>query len=309
MKVLGVDVGQSELMVFDSERCFAVPNKPAQIASLLSRYPGWAIILEPTSTYHMQLAERAHGDGRTVYLVNPRDMKHYRESRSFRAKTDRLDAEYLHEYAVAHSGKLRPWEPLSPELRQLKSAIRRWFHLSKVKTKLAQVWEGPSGPELEKLLSALDELLKAVEKEAIQMAKAVDEECFKRTLKAPGVGPFSACGLTFILQSRQFESADAIRAFVGLDLHVEDSGKRKGKRYVTKRGDRILRYCLTCAGRGLLNSRYGRDVNKQLKAKGRHTPERLVIASRKVIRTVFALHQQKTQFEPSKFMWRLDTKT
>ena len=309
MNVLAVDVSKDELVCFDSQQIVAIPNKAKAIHALLAKYPGWAIVLEPTSTYHLELAERAHRQGRTVYLVNPRDLKHFRESRSFRAKTDALDAQYLHEYVQAHWAKMRPWVPMKVELRKLKDAIRRWFHLSQMRSKFAQVWHGQSGEDVDCVLDALEKLMEATEKEAVQLAKAVDAECYNRVLSAPGPGPFSACCFTFLLQAKPFESADAIRAFVGLDLRVEDSGKKRGLRFITKRGDRILRYAATCAAKGLLNSRYGKNVNEQLKAIGRKHPERLVIAARKVIRTLFALEQNKTTFNPEKFTWRVDAKT
>lgn len=294
-------------MRFPAELLESIQNQIKQIDALLDRNPGVAIALEPTSTYHMLVAERAFKRGHTVYLVNPRDLKHFRESHSFRAKTDKIDAWYIGEYVRVYATKLRPWAPMKSELRKLKSAIRQWFHASHMRTKLAQVFEGLSSPEIEQAVAALEELSKASEKRAIECAKIVDAECYARMKSAAGVGKLSACAFTFLYRSKQFETPDAVRAFVGLDLRVSDSGKSRGKRFLTKRGDRIIRYAVTCAGRGLLNSKLGSKANEDLKARGRAFDERMVIASRKVIRTTFALDKQKTRFDPKKFMWRVDT--
>jgi len=195
------------------------------------------------------------------------------------------------------------------ELKRLKDALRKWFHASQMRSKLVQVFRNSQEPELQEALHALENLGAAAEKEAIARAKLVDADCYKRNVSAAGVGPYSGCALTFLLCSKEFKDADSIRAFVGLDLRVEDSGKKKGKRFITKRGDRILRHAVTCAARGLLNSKLGKPMNEELKAKGRKHAERLVIASRKILRTAFALDKQKTTFDPQKFKWGLDTKT
>lgn len=309
MKLLAIDVAKAELVNFDGVQVTATANRLKEIRGLLQKHPDACIALEPTSTYHMQVADLAYQQGRTVYLVNPRDLKHYRESRSFRAKNDRIDAEVLYSYVTKHCEELRPWKPLSQDLRKLKEAITHWFHAVQMRSRLAQIWEGGSASQAANAIQELDELAKTCQKEAIALAQTVDAEGYKRNLGAAGVGPLSACCFTFLFNSKEFESPDAIRAFVGLDLKVADSGKKRGKRILTKRGDRILRYAITCAGRGLLNSRLGKKVNEQLIQQGRKMPERLVIAARKVIRTVYLLNKLKTAFDPNKFLWNLDTKT
>lgn len=309
MKLLAIDVAKAELVNFDGVQVTDAVNRLKEIRALLQKHPGACIALEPTSTYHMQVADLAYEQGRTVYLVNPRDLKHYRESRSFRAKNDRIDAEVLYSYVTKHSEELRPWKPLSQDLRKLKEAITHWFHAVQMRSRLAQIWEGHSPPQAANAIRELEELARVCQEEAIALAQLVDAEGYKRNLSAAGVGPLCACCFTFLFNSKEFESPDAVRAFVGLDLKVADSGNKRGKRILTKRGDRILRYAITCAGRGLLNSRLGKKVNEQLKQQGRKMPERLVIAARKVIRTVYQLNKLQTQFDPNKFSWRLDTKT
>jgi transposase len=308
MELLSFDVSKDELMVFDGIRSCALENKGAALRAELARHPGWAVAMEPTSTYHMELAVLAYSQGRAVYLVNPRDLKHYRESLSFRAKTDRIDAEVMHQYVRKHPEKLHPWAPLPPELVKLKDALRRWFQASQIVARMAQVW-AKADTNVTEALDALDRLRQAAQEEAIATAKLIDAACYARNLSAPGVGPYSACALTFLLRSRPFKKADSLNAFVGIDLRVSDSGKKKGPRFITKRGDPMLRHAITCAGRGLLNSVYGRDVNLQLKAQNRAYAERIVMAGRKVLRTVFALDQSKTSFDRQKFAWKVDTKT
>lgn len=310
MKVLAADVSKNELVVFDGEQIAAYLNSPVEINDLLKRYgKHWAVVMEPTSTYHMELAERAHRAGKTVYLVNPRVMSKFREARSYRAKTDKKDAECLHEFAVHFCHQLRVWEPLPKDVERLRRALKRHHKVTQARVKIAQTMEGYKCPELERVLDELGKLAEKLQEDAISAVKAVDEDYYLRLLEAPGFGTYTACAFTFIHKSRDFESPDAVRAFIGMDLHVRDSGKKRGMRCITKCGDGMLRHASTCAGRGLLNSKYGRDINIELKARGRENPERLVIAARKQIRVAFHMYKTKQRFDGEKFTWTLDNKT
>ena len=310
MKVLAADVSKHELVVFDGQKRATYLNSSAEVKDLLKRYDAdWAVVMEPTSTYHMELAERAHHAGHKVHLVNPRVMAKFREARSYRAKTDEKDAECLHEFAVHFGKKLRVWMPLPEDLERLRRALKRHHKLTQARVKIAQTMEGYRCPELEKVMEGMSILVEKLQEDAICAAKAVDEDYYLRLLDAPGFGTYSACTFTFLLRSREFESPDAVRAFIGMDLRVRDSGKKRGKRCITKCGDGMLRHASTCAGRGLLNSHYGRHINAELKARGREHPERLIIAARKQIRTAFALSNTKERFDKDKFTWTLDKKT
>jgi transposase len=310
MKVLASDVSKDNLVIFDGNKRAAVLNSPSEINALLKGYDkDWAVVMEPTSTYHMELAERAHRAGHIVYLVNPRVMSKFREARSYRNKSDEKDAECLHEFGVHYGETLRPWEPLPEDLERLRKALKRHRKITQARVRIAQTMEGHTSKQLTKTMAELVKLADKLEEDAISAARAVDEDYYNRLLEAPGFGNYSACAFTFIMRSRDFESADSVRAFIGMDLCIRDSGKKRGKRSLTKCGDGTLRHAATCAGRGILNSKYGRAMNLALKAKGRQHPERLIIAARKQIRIAFALSKTTERFNPQKFTWTLDKQT
>jgi transposase len=59
------------------------------LASLPS---GSRIGMEATGCYHELLADLAHRSGHTVFVLNPKDTRHYAQAVGLRAKTDRVDA-------------------------------------------------------------------------------------------------------------------------------------------------------------------------------------------------------------------------
>ena len=94
---IGVDVAKDEVVVACAVQSFAVHSVANQHEALLawlkSLPAGSRIGLESTSCYHELLADLAHSQGYTVFLLNPLDTRHYAKAMGNRAKTDRVDAE------------------------------------------------------------------------------------------------------------------------------------------------------------------------------------------------------------------------
>src|SRR5207247_2445163 len=120
--VMGVDVASKHLDAAAYGRTGVVRfcNTDAGVAKWLRTLPvGSVIALESTGRYHERLALAACAKGFVVYLLNPRDVRHYARAMGMRGKTDRLDAQILARYAAHERTELRAWEPPSPELRRL----------------------------------------------------------------------------------------------------------------------------------------------------------------------------------------------
>jgi transposase len=104
--ILGVDVAKEQLVIADwpAGELITLVNQPAAIRSWLATLPGLVrMAIEPTSHYHLALADLAQAAGHTVYLVNPRQLAHYREAVAVRHKSDPVDAVLLARY-LAHEG-------------------------------------------------------------------------------------------------------------------------------------------------------------------------------------------------------------
>jgi transposase len=298
-KFLVADVSKAELVMYDGAIRLTIPNCRQEIEAVLRKHRGAIVVCEPTSTYHLELAVTAHNKGHTVCLVNPKEVRHYRESRSFRAKTDKIDAFALYEFAIRHPGSMRPWEPPSAELELLRKLMGKRAKAIKARTELAQVFGDDE--RWNEAQEALSSLVDRLSEEIAQLASSY--ESYERVLSLPGVGPCTAAALTYLLNVHDFEHAGAVVAFTGMDLRVRDSGAYCGLRRLTKRGDPLFRHLLYMAGRSLLRTRHGRSAKVALAAKGRHHTEQAIIAGRKLLRVAFALHQSKSTFDPQKWQW------
>ena len=81
--------------------------------------------MESTGRYHERLARLAHAAGLLVYVLDPRAVRQYARGLGQRGKTGRLDAQVLAHLLEREHGRLRPWQPPSPEHELLKDLLRQ----------------------------------------------------------------------------------------------------------------------------------------------------------------------------------------
>src|SRR4030095_7770112 len=96
---IGADVAKDTIVVACSEGSFPVREvanqRTAVLAFLKSLPAGSRIGVESTGTHHELFAEVAHQFGFRVFLLNPKDTRHYAKAVGLRGKTDRVDAELI----------------------------------------------------------------------------------------------------------------------------------------------------------------------------------------------------------------------
>jgi transposase len=115
---IGVDVAKDEVVEGCDEQVFAahsVPNQRTALTAWLETLPkGSRIGMEATGCYHELLADLAHRNGHTVFVLNPKDTRHYALVVGLRAKTDRVDALLIARLVAHEHARLRPiFRPLA----------------------------------------------------------------------------------------------------------------------------------------------------------------------------------------------------
>jgi len=296
---LGIDVSKDTLVVCDwaTETLHRLPNQLGEIKAWLLALPGPVrIAIEPTSNYHFNVVEQAHALGYTVYLVNPRQLAHYREAVNVRNKTDPEDAWLLARYLAHEAEQLRPFTPLGPKAQQLWILLKRRAVIvdarKQLQQSLAEVKLSSQAlfTQFEKLLARIDQQMRA-------LIRALNWWTdYQRCLSIPGIGPLNAAALVATFHRGAFASADAFVAFIGLDIRLRESGRFKGQRKLTKRGAseiRRLLYCATQPARSYspFDHYYHRQIDKGLPKIAAK-----VILARKLARIAFALLSHRQSF-------------
>ena len=302
----GVDVSKAKLDAAQAgvatRQTFS--NTPAAIDAWLATLPpAAAIAVESTGRYHQLLVERACAAGKTIFVLNARDVYFYAKGTGSRAKTDRLDAHVIAQFLAERHNKLYPFVPLRPSVEQIDRLQRqRALIVDKHVALRAALADCPIQAPLQLLDEGFKKALKQIDQ---QLKRLVDEDPALRqdskllaTIK--GVGKQTSVLLATLFNRAQFSSADAVVAFCGMDPRANDSGNKRGRRRLSKRGASHLRRGLYLAAFGAARSKALKPLYGELRAKGFAATEAFVILGRKILRVAFAVWKSRQPFDLSK---------
>lgn len=305
---IGVDVAKDAVVVACAAQSFpvhSIANQHAPLLAWLKSLPaGSRIGLESTGGYHELLADLAHAQGHTVFLLNPLDAKHYARAMGNRAKTDRVDAELIARLIAQEHSRLRPYTPPTANQRKLDRLIRRRAKIVRIRSALKLTMSNLSGftTELKAALCKLDALIAKIDASmsAIAACSPQHGETQQHLETIVGVGPVVGMALANTLERVPFRNADAFVAFTGLDPRANDSGHKTGRRRLSKRGPAELRRLLFNAAMSAAKTKVWRPIYEHYRAKGWSTTAALVIIARKIARTAWSVHHYHSTFNPER---------
>lgn len=305
---LGIDVAKDTVVVACAGGHFAprpVANRRAALrAWLASLPPGSRIGVEATGRYHELVADLAHAQGFTVYVLNPKDTRYYARSLGRRGKTDRVDAEVLARYVAKEHPGLHAYRPASPAQRAIDRLLRRRARIVALRGALRAT--GADLPEcraeLRAGLQGLDAVIARIDHQLHAQMQATEGQCQRqqRLQTIVGVGPLVSTSLANTLSRIPFQSAEAFIAHTGLDPRPADSGQKVGRRRLSKRGPAELRRLLYNAAMAGAKTPTWRPLYAHYRARGWSSTAALVILARKIARTAFAIYHHDTPFDPGR---------
>lgn len=309
--MLGIDVSKAHLAcaLLDpaTDRFYwqkSIPNTADGVTRLLALTPpDVAWVLEPTGRYSLPVVKQARAAGRRVLLAPPRKAKAYHASLQDRAKTDRLDSRALAQFAASRpkSQALADYPVKSEAVEQLDQLLSARkgivLALASLRQRLAEL---PYAAEpLQAAVLALEGQRQALDE---QIAQATENEAFAEVTKlqkVEGIGPVTSTAVVSRLKGRQFAHADQFVAYIGLDVGVLQSGKRKGQRGLTKQGDAELRRLLYLCAQSSLRAKsspFRAHYDREL-ARGRKKTEAICIIARKLARLCWSLVTYGTDYD------------
>jgi len=305
---IGVDVAKESVVVACAEQSFpvhSIANQRAALLTWLKSLPGGSRIgLESTGGYHELLADLAHVQGHTVFLLNPLDTRHYAKAMGNRAKTDRVDAELIARLIAQEHAHLRPYTPPTADQRRLDRLLKRRAKLTSIKGALKLTMRNLDGfaaelgaviCKLEALIAKIDDAVSAISARSPQYT-----ETQQRLQTIVGVGPLVGTALTNTLERISFRNADALVAFIGYDPRANDSGRKAGRRRLSKRGPGELRRLLFNAAMSAAKTKTWQPIYEHYRALGWSTTASLVIIARKIARAAWSIHHYRTTFSPER---------
>ena len=160
--------------------------------------------------------------------------------------------------------------------------------------------------DLTKIDAAISDLktrIKAIDK---TLATATAQEhkmaIVTQLRKVPGIGAVTATAVASRLAAKSFAHPDQFVAYIGLDIDVRDSGKKKGTRGLTHQGDAELRRLLYCCAQSSLratDSPFKAQYDRE-RAKGLTSTAALCAVARKMAKLCWSLHKHNDVYDPDR---------
>jgi transposase len=304
---VGVDVSKHHLDVHvrPTGESFRVPNTDDGIAALLARITPLAparIVAEATGRLEAPLAAACALAALPLALVNPRQVRRFAEALNRLAKTDRLDAAVLAEFAERIDPPARPRPGADAQRLQEVVARRRQLidmrtmEVNRLGTAAAGVAKGIREHVAwldRRIARADDELAAAIA--ASPVWRAADD----LLRGVPGIGPATARVLIAELPELGTLSGKRVAALVGVAPMARDSGRQRGKRHIAggRAGVRSALY-MACLSAVRFNPLL-RAFYRRLRQAGKAGKVALVAAMRKLLVILNAMVRDQQVWAPA----------
>lgn len=307
---VGIDVSKDELVVAvafgeDDGPEFAVANTAEGHADLVARLTPLGprrVVLEATGRYEAAAAAAMAAAGLPVAVVNPRHARDFARGMGRLAKTDRIDARVLADFARALKGDVRPLPDAAA--RELNALLTRRRQLAGMraseKTRLSQELTPRVRRDVEAHIRWLSERIDEVDREIAAQVRSSPAWREKDDLLrgVPGVGPVVSSTLLAELPELGRLTRNQVAALAGVAPMADQSGVKDGPRRI-QGGRAPVRTVLYQAA--LSARRWNpplREFADRLEAAGKPKKVVLIAVARKLLITVNAMLRDGVAWNP-----------
>lgn len=326
---VGIDVSQASLEValsrMDAEAIIRAEgsrrfsNTPGGFKKLMEWLSGHeltpdssgVILLEATGVYYEQCAFALHQAGWPVSVVLANKAKRYMQALGLRSKTDGIDARGLSHMAT--SQPLTGWQPLKPFYFHLRGLTRQHQAVQELRTQLGNqkhalsrsIYQVPLVMEqLQQSLEAIEVQLKSLE-QAIAIHLASDlrvKQAVDRMCGIKGVGQLSVAVL--LAETNGFgliSSARQLISYAGYDVVENQSGQRRGKTRISKKGNGRIRRILHLPALNVVRFQGGLFADLFDRTYARHgiKMKSYVAVQKKLLVILYTLWKSEQSFDPA----------
>lgn len=266
-------------------------------------------VMEATGVYYERLANFLVANKCSVAVVLPNKIKNYTKSLVSKSKTDPLDAAAITRFGLDRPMKL--WTPPSDTVKTLHELSREYRALKTTITSIKNqrhALKASFAPQRrslrrkEQLLKFLQHQTEQVEQELHELVDNDPVLCqrVQAICSAKGIGFLTV--VTVLAETRCFEhvtSGKQLASYAGLDVVFNDSGLRKGKTSISRRGNTFLRTAVFMPALAAVRSNPGfKELYERLVAKGKNKKLALIAVARKLLLLIYALWKNNTRYDP-----------
>lgn len=238
----GIDVSKQHLDACWETHELRVANDATGWNELIARLKLAAVdlvVVEATGGYERGLVMALHDEHMSVARINPRQSRDFAKSMGVLAKTDRVDARVLRDFADVlsrHKDRAKYLSVPSDANRTLLAALmtrrRQLVDMRVAESNRLDLAAKPAAASIKKVLKLLDKEIAAIDSE---IDSHIDRHFHaQRALlnSVKGVGPVTILTMLAALPELGHLDRRQIAKLVGLAPLANDSGQRKGKRQI-----------------------------------------------------------------------------
>lgn len=243
---IGVDVSKDmlDVAVYGEAKTFRFAQTEeglAEFRSFVAERKPRLVVFEATGGYEMAAVAVLVSDGLPAAVVNPRRPRDFARSMGLEAKTDRLDAAVLAEFAAKMVDHIRVSTLPDDDARALRELLLRRrqlvTHLASERNRKLQLI-GPR--KVKRVVGSVERTISFLEKEIAALEKEMNAHIQKSDIwkrkdellqSVPGVGPTTARTMLTVLPELGSLTNKEVAALVGVAPYNDDSGPppKKGK--------------------------------------------------------------------------------
>lgn len=304
---VGIDVSKSwlDVCVLPSGEALRVSNTPEGIRRLkrwLQRFDLALVLMEATGKWHRHLHRSLFASAIPVAVVDPYRVRMFARAQGILAKTDRLDARVLAQFAAVMAPAVRPPAPevmqeLAELVRARDSAVAE---ATALKNQLSAATVAFLKRQLERRIGRIAKDVAALEQQIHRRIEA-DEALARRyaiLTSITGFGPVVVPTLIACLAELGACGRRQIGMLAGLAPVADESGERKGVRVVWG-GRPAVRRCLYLAA--LSAARHNPEMKAffmRLTASGKPAKLAIIAVARKLVVLANTLIAENRHYTP-----------
>ena len=238
---VGIDVAKARLDVclLPTGQTLSVENNDdgiARLVSLLQQQHVVMVLLEATGRYERRVASELLAADLPVAVVNPRQVRDFARALGKLAKTDKIDASVLAQFAQVGHARLCEKQPenrmILDDLVTRRRQVTTMMAMEKTRQQVPQ--DKQTRTMIGKIIRVLDQQREDLDRRIAELIESDDDWRNKRDLliSVPGVGATTASQLVADLPELGKLNRQRIAALVGVAPMNRDSGAMRGKRTI-----------------------------------------------------------------------------
>lgn len=292
---IGIDIGKFNFVValHEIKTIHEYENSAAGISQFIEEHQvhlsDSLCVLEATGGYELKLLYTLVENNYAVHRADARKVKNFIRSFGNKAKTDKLDAKALVNYAKERSAQLELFCPQSKQSIELFQLVQRRGDLKQMLIAEKNRLASPNGNFIrnscEIMIDILTQQIKEISEQIKQIISLDSLLAAKHALlkTIPGIGDIVAFELLILLPELGQLDRRKIASLVGLAPKANDSGRFQGYRR-TGYGRANIKPILFMAAMAARNSRSSlKEFYEKLIAKGKKKKVALTALMRKIL--------------------------